>query len=182
MQSAVKRFEDTLALKEKERLEDADRFRQQLEENSHYQEDLEIKRKRAQMENKRMLLEQMKKESYRRLKEKLVDKEKVNTNFGPEENEQILRERQQFVKKNLDDIKASLENQMSLKYQLQEQEKMQQRLEDLEAIALAKKIMQKERSEYENKEAESKNVYKEAWKEQMKMKEIHKKTDELFKN
>lgn len=154
----------------------------QLEENNHYTEDLELKKKKAQMENKRMLLEQMKKENYRRLKDKLQEREKVNTNFGPEENEQIIHERQSFVQRNVDDIKNTLKQQMFDKYQAAESNKMQERMEDLEALAKAKMILQKERLEYEDKDKIAKNLYKNAWKEQIKMKEVHQKTDDLFKN
>lgn len=182
MQVAVKRFEDDLRAKERERLEDADRFKKQLAENDHYMEELEIKKKKAQIENKRMLLEQMKKESYRRLKESLQEKEKVNTNFGPEENEQTLQERRDFYRQHIDDIKATLEKQMLDKYQSIEHDKMQERLEDLEALAVAKQILQKENEEYFDKDKIAKAVYKDAWREQMKMKEVQKKTDEMFKN
>lgn len=64
MQSAIKRFEDEIKSKEKEKVEDAERFKKQLEENNNYMEELEIKKKKAQIENKRMLLEQMKIENF----------------------------------------------------------------------------------------------------------------------
>lgn len=182
MQGAIKRFEEDIKAKEKEKHEDADRFKKQLQENNHYMEELEIKKKKAQVENKRMLLEQMKIENFKRLKESLKDKEKVNTNFGPEENEQTIMERSEFVKKNVGNIKEELEKQMFEKYQTIENERVQERMEDLENLANSKLIMMKEREELLNKDKTAKNVYKDAWKEQMKMKEISKKTEALFKN
>lgn len=105
MQSAVKRYEESLLLKEKERNEDAQRFKQNLEDNQHYLEELELKKKKAQTEQKRILLEQMKNQSYKRLKENLRLKEKVNTNFGPEENEQTLEDNKNHQSKNVGNIK-----------------------------------------------------------------------------
>jgi len=182
MQVAVKRYEEDLRSKEKERLDDADKFHQQLKENNHYMEELEIKKKKAQVENKRMLLEQMKIDNYKRLKESLKDKELVNTNFGPEENEQTIMERGIHKQKNLDDIKTSLEKQMQEKYQNSENDKIQERMEDLENLAKAKQVLQQEHEEYLNKDKVAKVVYKDAWKEQMKMKKVQKQTEDLFKN
>ena len=182
MQSAIKRFEDGIKSKEQEKMDDADRFKRQLEENNHYMEELEIKKKKAQIENKRMLLEQMKIENFRRLKDSLHDKEKVNTNFGPEENEKTLMEHREFLQKNIGNIKEELEKQMKDKYQLKENERAQERMEDLENLATSKLMMLQEHEEFYNKDKLSKNLFKEAWKEQMKMKEISKKTESIFKN
>jgi hypothetical protein len=182
MQTAIKRYEDDLLKLTNERESDADRFNQQLHENSNYMEELEIKKKKAQVENKRILLEQMQKENYRRLKQKLELKEKVNTNFGPEENEMTINGRRDFAQKNIDEIQNSLKQQMYEKYQNYENEKVQERMEELEVLANAKKVMQQEYEELHNKDRNAKSLYKEAWKEQMKMKEIQKKTDKLFKN
>jgi len=182
MQSAIKRFEDEIKSKEKEKVEDADRFKKQLEENNNYMEELEIKKKKAQIENKRMLLEQMKIENFKKLKDSLHDKEKVNTNFGPEENEKTIQEHQNYIQKNIGNIKEVLEKQMYDKYQTKENERAQERLEDLENLAASKQMMLKEREEYFNKDRLAKNLYKDAWKEQIKMKEISKKTESIFKN
>ena len=92
-----------------------------------------------------MLLEQMKKENYKRLKASLEEKEKVNTNFGPEENEMILQNRKNAARKNLDDIRTNLEKQMTEKYQKMENEKIQERIEDLETLANSKMVLLKER-------------------------------------
>lgn len=73
---------------------------------------MEIKKKKAQMEQKRMLLEQMKTDNYKRLKETLQSKEKVNTNFGPEENELTIQEHNDIIKRNIGDIKNELEKQI----------------------------------------------------------------------
>ena len=182
MQSAVKRYENDILKIQQEREEEAERFQQQMYENSNYQEELEIKKKKAQVENKRMLLEQMQRENYNRLKQKLEAKEMVNTNFGPEENEQTLNMRKSFQQKNIEDIKKSLERQMKEKHQLTENEKLQERLEELETVQRAKLVMMQEREELENKDKNAKDIYKNAWKEQIKMKALHKKTDDLFRN
>ena len=182
MQSAVKRYEEDLRKVEKERRADQQRFQEQLKENDNYLEELEIKKKKIQVENKRMLLEQMQRENYARLKSKIEAKEKVNTNFGPEENDATLNMRKSFQKRNVKDIKKCLEKQMLERYQLNEQEKLQERIEELETIKKAKELMEKEEEELKVKDKNAKNIYKEAWKEQMKMKEIQKKTDNLFKN
>ena len=68
------------------------------------------------------------------------------------------------------------------KYQTKENERAQERLEDLENLAASKQMMLKEREEYSNKDRLAKNLYKDAWKEQIKMKEISKKTESIFKN
>lgn len=173
MQSAMKRHEEEIQAKERERQEDAERYRQQLEENKNYTDDLEVKRKKAQMENKQLLLEQMKKESYRRLKNKLQDKEQVNTNFGPEENDSILNDRKESAKKHVSDLRKELEKQMFEKHQARENEKMMERMEDLEAIAKAKRVLAQENEEYFAKDKLSKQVYKEAWREQANSKFYH---------
>jgi len=182
MQSAVQRYEESLKNIKKEREEDRERFNKQLDENDKYAEELEIKKKKSQMENKRMLLDQMQRESYNRLKHKLQEKEKVNTNFGPEENDATINMKKSFHKRNIDDIKATLEKQMMEKYQLSEAEKLQERLEELDAVEKAKMVMLQEREELQVKDKNAKQICKDAWKEQIRMKEIHKKTDNLFIN
>lgn len=121
-----------------------------------------------------MLLEQMKTENYRKLKLSLEKKEKVNTNFGPEENEQTLQEHQHKVQKTVSDIKSTLEKQILDKYQKAENERIQERIEDLETIKNAKNIMIQEKDELVNKDKNAKSLYKDAWKEQIKMKQVHK--------
>ena len=87
-----------------------------------------------------MLLEQMKMENFKKLKDILHEKEKANSNFGSEENEKIIQEHQNYIQKNIGNIKEVLEKQMYDKYQTKENERDQERLENLENLATSKQI------------------------------------------
>lgn len=71
---------------------------------------------------------------------------------------------------------------MKEKKQKTEAEKLQERLEDVEALVTATQILENERKELTGKDSKAKQLYKNAWKEQMKMKTGEIQVDKVFKN
>ena len=61
-------------------------------------------------------------------------------------------------------------------------DRMQERLEDIEGLAHAAQIMENERNELLDKDRKAKNLFKNAWNEQMKMRGLHNKIDTSFKS
>lgn len=85
LKSALERFENSLLKREKEKLQEEQDFRDQVEHNKAYHTMLQEKKTTEQKRNRETLLRHMNENRQKQLQERLEHQKYVRTNYGPEE-------------------------------------------------------------------------------------------------
>ena len=174
MQEALNRYEkDLIKLETEQDLRDQEHHRQQLH-NAQYYEHLMQERSGKIQENKKFLQLQMQERSAHKDMDKAERKEFVRTNFGPEEHMEDQQDEVNRYSEQKNEVRAALYNQMKDKYDKTTAQKLQEREEDIENLITAADVMATERHKNATKVDETKKLYKQAWEQQQKMREIEK--------
>jgi len=105
------------------------------------------------------LKEQIDVERKNKKKDGVEKREFVRTNFGPEEDDGTYKAYRSMVDRKKNDMREGLLQQIKEKQENTDHVKLQERLEDIEALATAAQVMENERKEYLNKDYKSKHLF-----------------------
>ena len=131
---AFRRYENELRQKEEEKMNDQRRYFQMQEDNRKYMAELERKKKEQQERMRQDLQAQIDADRGKRMRDRVKDKEFVRTNYGPEEDDYTWEKFVETDKTKKNTVKNDLLQQIKEKQDKLENEKMQERIMDVEGI------------------------------------------------
>ncbi|CAI2386810.1 unnamed protein product [Moneuplotes crassus] len=141
LNSALKRFENSLLQKERQQMIDKQEFKDQIEHNRQYEIMIQDKINNEKKMNRDHLLKQINDTKIKSLLEKMEKKKYIRTNYGPEENDLSLIKMSQKKETGIKDLQHILKLQAKNKKQIEDFEKNQFKQESINSLKINEKIL-----------------------------------------
>ncbi|CAG9325599.1 unnamed protein product [Blepharisma stoltei] len=172
MDQALQRYEEQLQKIEEENVKREELNEKQDNFNKAFEKLKSKEREKAIRENENILREQMKEKKLKKKKETTENKELENTNFGPDEGVSELMEEAEEQAKIKMELKEALQTQIKEKHEKLRKRQKEEREMDISLNQLFEEAWENEQMNSKLKSQANKNLYKEVWLKQMKMRQL----------
>ena len=156
IESALKRFENSLLQKEHERILENEEFKNQIEHNKLYEIMIKDKIQNERKQNRENLKNQMNENKINQLKEKLYKKKHIRTNYGPEETDYSLLKLNQKREMDMKELNKILQTQKKNRQDLENFKQVNEKVEAENSLRINQEIVKGLKEDMLN--AKAKNI------------------------
>eukprot|EP00347_Sterkiella_histriomuscorum_P008443 403345075 len=174
MEVALDRYERDLVSQEQHKIQAKEQIKDQVLNETLTMRAIQARKQKEKQDTKKILEIQMDEKKRRDQSEIQRLREKVNTNYGPEETEEKHKYQIDKETQRKQQIEKELKQQMQSKSEKKRTQQDIERIEELQNLAAASQVLINERQDQVEKEKQQKQIYRKAWQQQMRIKDHEK--------